>query len=129
MTSGEKVDPAAAWAASSAAVRMLMGAGPPVTAGVTRGGRRSDRANAWRRKLAIYTAVVGLGAGVKPLRPYMGLRHSAAYEVLHRMEEARDAPAIDQLLDLLKAEAERQLVSVANARLAEPRCLSDGAVR
>ncbi|WP_298161107.1 hypothetical protein [Brevundimonas sp.] len=115
MAAGEKVDPAAAWAASSAAVRMLMGAPPPLTAGVTRGGRRSDPATAWRRKLAIYTAVVGLGAGVKPMRRFMGVQHSAAYEVLHRMEEARDTPAIDQLLDLLKAEAERQLAKPSKA--------------
>lgn len=107
MGGGRKINPAVAWSAASAAVATVLGAPPPVTAGVMRGGRRSDAAETWRRKVAIYTAAISLGAGVRPLMRHMGVGHSAANEVVRDMEDLRDGPAIDDLLELLKREAER----------------------
>lgn len=114
MTSGEKVDPAAAWAASSEAVRVVMGVAPSPA----RRGERSDKATAWRRQLAIYTAAVSLDVGVKPLLPHVGNQRRTLRAVLNNMEEARDRAAIDQLLELLKSEAERQLARAGRRALA-----------
>jgi len=102
-------DAAEAWDASRAAVRLILGAEPPITPGVKRGGRRSDRAAAWRRQVAIYTAAVGLNAGVKPLIQHVGVSRYTVRKILIDLEDRRDVQAIDLLLELVRAEAERQL--------------------
>lgn len=102
-----RYDPATAWAASRAAVTVVCGAAPPQTAGVLRGGVRSDRASAWRRKLAIYTAAISLDVGVKPLVGLVGVERRTLREIVAELEDQRDDPTVDGLLDLLKAAAER----------------------
>lgn len=114
MTAGEKVDPAAAWVASCEAVRTVMGVAPSPP----RTGARSDKATAWRRQLAIYTAAVSLDVGVKPLLPHVGSGRRTVRVILTTLEEARDRAVIDQLLDLLKAEAERQLARAERRAIA-----------
>lgn len=109
MTGGERNDAGAAWAAASEAVRLVMGAAPPSSAGVLRGGVRCDQPTAWRRQLAIYTAAVSLNAGVKPLVEHVGVERRMVRKILRELEDRRDSASIDQLLDLLAAEAGRQL--------------------
>lgn len=109
MAGVDRIDAGAAWAASSVAVTRLLGAAPPTTPGSRRGGRRQDRAASWRRKVAIYTAAVSLGAGIKPLAPHIGVRSSVVRVFIREMENLRDGAGVDQLLEIVKGEAEREM--------------------
>ena len=107
--SGGRVDPAVAWRAASGAVLLVTGAPPPVSAGVLRGGERSERSAAWRRQLAIYTAAVSLNVGVKPLVAHVGVSRAMVRKILRELEDRRGEVGVDELLELLGREASRRM--------------------
>lgn len=108
---GGNVDPAAAWAAASAAVDLVMGEPPP--SGRLKPGNVKETALSWRRQVAIYTAAVSLNVGVKPLLPFAGVQRRTVRVLLNKLETLRDNPAVDDLLDLLGREAARRLAGMA----------------
>lgn len=99
----------ARWAAACAAVERLLGAPPPVSRGPRAGGRRSNREEAWLRKVAVYTAHCGLGVGLTAMTAVAGPNRQTLSEIVRAMEALRDDTGVNELLDVIEGEALRQL--------------------
>lgn len=109
------VDPNEAWEAAVWAVETALGGAVPQTRGVRAGGVRQPLDAAWRRKVAIYTAVTGLGASMLGICRVTGTSQAWASELLGKVEDARDDGPTDQLLEQLRAMASVRLYGRAEA--------------
>ncbi len=116
---GVVVDAGAAWAASCAAVEAVCGEPPPMPPQRRgRGGRYFTRRYARLRKLGVYTAICGLGASGRGVAASAGLCHKTVQAFLSEMEDRRDDPALDALLERLRETAVLRMAAGAARRVA-----------
>ena len=100
---GGGVDPDRAWAASVFAVERACGAAVPAPTVRRRiAGRHFTRDQAALRRMAVYTAVCGLGVPARRLTRAACLGASTICVFVREMEERRDDPRIDALLEIMR---------------------------
>lgn len=94
-------DAGASWAASCAAVEAVCGEKVPLVAVRRAHGRYFTRRQARLRKLGVYVAVCGLGVPALHMAGRVGLAYSTVRAWLHDIEDLRDDPGEDALVDRL----------------------------
>lgn len=100
---GGLIDPDLAWAASAFAVERACGAAVPTPATRRRHGRYFGAEGAALRKMAVYTAVCGLGVSARRLAPRAGLCRATVSAFVIELEDRRDRePKVEALLEQLR---------------------------